>query len=649
MSSEDRRNEAPGLTEIPEEVEEYLRIVETDTPRQCPEQHALAAYIRKVFREEQLIVEVDRLRKYLSLEKYFPFELYPWEKFLTALWLCTYRAPGLPRWKTLFCLVGRGAGKDGYIAFSSFCLVSPYNPVKSYDVDICANDEEQATRPVKDAVDVLELPRQQKKLNKFFYHTKELIQGRANRGVIKGRTNNPKHRDGMRSGMIVFNEIHAYQNYDNIKVFRTGMGKKAEPREGAFSSNGEISDGPLDDYLERGRRILFGGEEDNGLLPFICCLPNEEMVHDPENWTMANPSLQYSPTLMQEIRDEYAEWKERPEEHGDFLTKRMGLRKGFKEIAVTDYAKVKATNRPLPDLRGWRCTVGIDFAELSDFASVNAHFRRGNERFDICKTWICLQSKTLHRVRAPYREWAKMGLFDGKDPSTPLRSAQDDKGVLRSAQDDRERPPAGGATSSAAAAAPSPQGEGRGHAGGGATSSSGSASTFPVRGEGMTWEDGQRIVELVDDVSIEPRRIAAYIRQLGQMVNIRMLAMDNFRWSTMAEELRKIGFDASDRSRVKLVRPSDIMQVDPIIQECFDRGFFVWGDNPCLRWAVNNTKRLRRGKKDGTDTGNFYFGKIEAKSRKTDPFMALVASMTCEKELGTGQAAQLPPVGAISF
>lgn len=586
MSSEDRRGADPGLTEIPEVVEEYLRIVETDTPRQCPEQHALAAYVRKVFREEQLIVETERLRKYLSLEKYFPFELYPWEKFLTALWLCTYRAPGLPRWKTLFCLVGRGAGKDGYIAFSSFCLVSPYNPVKSYDVDICANDEEQATRPVKDAIDVLELPRQQRKLNRFYYHTKELIQGRSNRGVIKGRTNNPKHRDGMRSGMIVFNEIHAYQNYDNIKVFRTGMGKKAEPREGAFSSNGEISDGPLDDYLSRGRQILFGGEEDNGLLPFICCLPNEEMVNDPENWTMANPSLQYSPTLLQEIRDEYAEWKERPEEHGDFLTKRMGLRKGFREIAVTDYDKVRTTNRPQPDLTGWRCTVGIDFAELSDFAAVNAHFRRGNERYDVCKTWICLRSKTLHRVRAPYREWAKMPLV--------------------------ERPETG-------------------------------------RCSGDAWTEGQRLVELVDDVSIEPRRIAAYIRALGQRYNIRQLAMDNYRWSTMAEELRKIGFDATDRSRVKLVRPSDIMQVDPIIQECFDRGFFVWGDNPCLRWAVNNTKRLRRGKKDGTDTGNFYYGKIEAKSRKTDPFMALVASMTCEKELGTGQAAQLPPVGAISF
>jgi len=565
------RNDRKG-TRIPAVVEAYLLQVESDTPRACPEQHALAAYLRKVFAEEELIVEEDRLEKYLSLEKYFPFALYAWERFLVALWLCTYKAPGLPRWKTLFCMVGRGAGKDGFISFISFCMVSPYNPVKAYDVDICANDEEQAMRPVKDAVDVLEQPRQMAKLKRFYYHTKELIQGRSNRGVIKGRTNNPKHRDGMRSGMIVFNEIHAYQNYDNIKVFRTGMGKKAEPREGGFTSNGDVSDGPLDDYLERGRRILFQGEDDKGFLPFICCLPGEEAVHDPENWSMANPSLQYSPTLRQEIADEYREWKERPEEHGDFLTKRMGLRKGFKEIAVTDYGKIKATNRELPELRGWQCTVGIDFAELNDFASVNAHFRRGAERYDINHTWVCLRSKTLHRVRAPYRDWAQLEI-----------------------------------------------------------------------------REAGRIVTLVDDVSINPKLLAAYIQELGRRYNIRMLAMDGFRWTVVSEALRGIGFDAEDRERVKLIRPSDVMKTDPIIQECFDRELFTWGDNPCLRWAVNNTKRIRRGKTDGTDTGNFYYGKIEAKSRKTDPFMALVASMAVEPVLGTGEPVALPPVGVFTL
>src|SRR5699024_6540369 len=138
-------------------------------------------------------------------------------------------------------------------------------------------------------------------------------------------------------------------------------------------------------------------------------------------------------------------------------------------------------------------------------------------------------------------------------------------------------------------------------------------------------------------------------RLAGQRYNVKMLAMDNYRWTLVSESLRKIGFDAQDKSRVKLVRPSDIMQVEPVIQECFDRELFTWGDNPCLRWAVNNTKRVRSSRSLGVDTGNFIYAKIDAKSRKTDPWMALVASMVIEPVLGGGAAAEIPPVGAIKL
>ena len=550
---------------IPPEAERYLESVESGHPRACPEQHALAAYVRRVFAEEDIHVDLEQLHRYLGLVKYFPFDrLFPWEEFLLTLWDCTYRADRAPRWKTLLCMVGRGAGKDGFIAFDSACAISPYNPVSHYNVDICANNEEQAVTPVKDLAEVLESSRYEAKLKRHYYHTKELIQGRRNKGVMKGRTNNPKGRDGMRSGKVIFNEVHAFENYDNIKVFITGQGKVAQPRVGIFTSNGEVSDGPLDDYLSRGRRILFEGEADNGFLPFICCLERKDQVHDPENWTMANPSLAFLPHLRQEIEDEYREWVDHPEQNGDFLTKRMGLRAGFKEISVTDYEKVRATNRPLPDLSGWSCTVGLDYAELSDWAAVNLHFRRGAERFDINHAWICAQSKTLPQVKAPWREWAR-----------------------------------------------------------------------------------RRLLTVVEDVSISPDLLAAYILEAGRRYNVRILAMDHYRWTLVSESMKRIGFDAQDKSRVKLVRPSDIMQVEPVIQECFDRGLFTWGDNPQLRWAVNNTKRVRSAKRMGSDTGNYYYAKIEGKSRKTDPWMALVASMVVEPALGSGMPVQVPPVGAI--
>lgn len=551
--------------ELPRAVLNYLEAVEADTPRACPEQHALAAHIRKCFADEDIHVDTEQLRRYLSLSRYFPYkQLFSWQEFLIALWDCTYTTEGRPRWKTLFSMVGRGAGKDGLIAFDSMCSVSPYNPVKHYNVDICANNEEQAMTPVLDLVATLESPDHEKKLKRFFYHTKELVQGRENKGVIKGRTNNPKGRDGMRSGKVVFNEVHQFENYNNIKVFVTGQGKVAQPRVGIFTSNGEINDGPLDDYLARGRRILFEGEPDNGFLPFICCLKDREQVHDPDNWYMANPSLIYLPDLYQETADEYRDWVEHPEQNGDFLTKRMGLRAGYQEISVTDYEKILATNQPVPDLQGWTCTVGIDYAELSDWAGINLHFRRGADRFDINHAWVCLKSKTLPRVKAPWQAWAKAGHLTA-----------------------------------------------------------------------------------VDDVSINPDLLAAYIQDAARRYNIKALAMDHYRWTLVSESMRAVGFDAADKSRVKLVRPSDIMQVEPVIQECFDRQLFHWGDNPCLRWSVNNTKRVRSSRKLGVDTGNFIYAKIEAKSRKTDPFMALAASMTIEPLLGTGTPLAAPIMGAI--
>ena len=86
-------------------IREYIDLVESGTLRVCPEQTALAAYVRRVFATEDLIVDDAQLRHYLSLARYFPFKkLFPWESFLIALWDCTYTAKErLPRWKTSIC------------------------------------------------------------------------------------------------------------------------------------------------------------------------------------------------------------------------------------------------------------------------------------------------------------------------------------------------------------------------------------------------------------------------------------------------------------------------------------------------------------------------------------------------------------------
>ena len=550
---------------LPPEITEWMEIVEQDKYQCCEEQHLLVEHVQHCFETEKIHVDMEQLKKYMSLcEKYLPFSLFPWQKFVIALHDCCYwDDTGQPRWPDLFCMLGRGAGKDGTIATEAFLLSSPYNGIREYDVDICANNEEQAIRPVQDLTAFFEVPSVMKKVSKFYRWTKEKITCVKTRSVIKGRTNSPKGKDGLRSGIVIFNEIHQYQNYDNINVFTTGLGKKKHPRRSYYTTNGDVREGPLDDILKDADGILRGGVDDNGLLPFICKLDSKDEVHEEANWTKANPSLPYLPDLLMETRKEYKEWKKSPERLPAFMSKRMNLPERMNDRAVTEWENILATNQELPDLTGWSCVVGIDYASTSDWVGVDLHFRKGDDRYDISHAWICSESKDLSRIKAPWQEWVRRGLC-----------------------------------------------------------------TY------------------VEDVEIHPSVIAAYVAEQAKKYDIRMVCIDRYRFTLLSDALDKVGFSAA-RKNLYLVRQVDILAITPVINHCFVEHYFTWGDNPVLRWATGNTKLVPYGKVKGDDKGSFVFAKIEAKSRKTDPFMALVAAMVKEDEIKERPTLRRVPV--ISF
>lgn len=561
-----------STSKIDKHIDLFIDLVETGAIESSKEVKALVQHVKWCFDNEDIYVDHELADKYLGLAKYFPFEqVFPWQEFVITLHDCTFdKKTKTPRWPDLFCMLGRGAGKDGTIALESLALASPYNGIKGYDVDICANNEEQALRPVLDIVSALdgaELP-VKKKLKKYFHWLTEKVECTTTKAVIRGRTNNPKGKDGMRSGLVVFNEIHQYENYSNINVFTTGLGKHPHPRRSYYTTNGEVREGPLDDLLETAEGILFGGDPDNGLLPFICRLDSKEEVDNPKMWEKANPSLPYLPALQMETEKEYRDWKKNPLHLPAFLQKRMNLTDGSGEQKVTEYKYIKATKKDLPDLNGWNCVAGIDFTKVTDWVSVDLHFKQGDKRFDISHSWMCEESKDIPRLKCPWEEWVQNGRLS-----------------------------------------------------------------------------------IVHDVEVHPDIVTDYLYAMRQQYRIQAIAIDDFRYALMARELKKIGYDPKEKKNLKLVRPSDIMKIAPLIDSCFVNKYFTWGDAPELRWATNNTKLIRHGRKYGSpadaDVGNYVYGKIEAKSRKTDPFMALVMAMTIEDKIierREGKRKSLPTV-----
>lgn len=499
----------------------------------------------------EVFIDTAKIDKAVELiERYFSMKLLPWELFILALVHCYYPANDTVVFDEFFIMMGRGNGKNGFISCLAWYLSTHYHGVQGYNVDIIANSEEQAKTSFNDIYEMLE--RTWDKSKRFYYKSKEIIRNLRTKSYIKYNTSNARTKDGKRSACLIFDEEHEYENAKTIGVFQSGFGKRKHSRIFKITTDGYVREGVLDDDLRLANDVLNGTIKDIGLCPLIYRMNNDEECDNPNLWGQANPSIEYFPELRKVIEKEFIEKEYKAQVRLDFYTKRMNRPRSGEETPVTEWENIAATNKPLPDLTGWDCTVGIDYASLRDWAAVNFHFRKGEQRFDTGRYWVCTQNPDLFRVKPPWQEW--------------------DTCVA------------------------------------------------------------------VDDVEIHPELLTAYIFEMGQQYNIKKVALDNFRYALMKDALEKIGFDPKDRKNLYLIRPSDIMKIQPVIDSCFSRQLFSWGDSPALRWATNNTKLIKAGKKEGTDTGNMYYGKIEAKSRKTDPFMAMVASAVIEDELSDGMS-----------
>lgn len=554
-------------TRFPKDVQIYIDKIES-----CPavvnnERLLLVEYLKDVFKNEELVYSEEQIAKYFSYEKYFPYGLFEWERFLFVLHYCVFRKDGLPRWSDLFIYMGRGGGKNYYLSWEDWCAITPTHGIKEYDIDICATSEEQAMTSFNEIYNILENNIKYKKvLEQNFHWTKTEIRNKKTNSTIKFRTNNAKSKDGLRSGALNFDEYHAYETYDNIRVFTTGLGKKENPRTTITTTDGEVRGGPLDKKKEQALDVLNRRTPDNGLLVFMCKLDDEKEVEDINMWQKANPSLEYRPSLLEQMKKEYVDYVQDPIGNSSFMTKRMNIPKMAMESQVTSWENILATGqitdengivitREVPDLSGMSCVAGIDFSSFDDFASACLTFKKDGTYYCIKHTWICSRSRDLPRIKPPLKDWERAGLL-----------------------------------------------------------------TF------------------IDEPEISPYIITDWLQVQKQKYNIVKVGADHYRFIDIAKALKDIGFDVEDKERVKRIRPSDIMMTVNTISSAFNTHNVVWGDDPLMRWATWNAKLEPR------QNNNYVYGKIEPKSRKTDPFMAFVHSMvlTLDVELEESDVVFMP-------
>lgn len=356
-----------------------------------------------------VIINHEEIEDHIVMtNKYFPDPLLPWENFIIALMHCYYD-DGTIVWTTILIMTGRGAGKNGFVARLSFYFVSPKWGIEEYNVHIVANSEKQATTSPKEVYSVID---KNKKLQKAFKYNLEVIKNKKTNSEIVYFTSNVKTKDGGRPGIIIFDEIHQYENHELMNVFESGLGKRPHPRTIMITTNGYLRGGELDTQLENAELILNGEKPNSRDLPLLYRLDDPSEVDDFKMWNKANPSLAYFPSLKIEMERVYDAMQSNPAMYIEFMTKRMNCPAQDSYTAIATWDKIMATNQPIPNLDGCVCIGGLDYAEINDFCAVGLLFKKDDKFIWIHHSFVChlALKKENRKIKIDIPAMEKLGL-----------------------------------------------------------------------------------------------------------------------------------------------------------------------------------------------------------------------------------------------
>lgn len=388
-----------------QEINDYLDYVKSN-PQKINKSRKLLIknIVMPTLKRNDVFFDEETYKKCLAYceKNYYP--LFPYQKFVYAF-VFMYK-DDFPLFSTFIILMGRGNGKDGFMMPLMNFFQTPLYGVKNYHIDIIANNESQA----KDSFNVVYemLDDKWTKFKKMFYKSREKIINLKTRAELRYNTSNAKTKDGKKSGALLYNEYHAYETYEQVNVFSSQLGKIKHARKFIITTQGYVREGPLDNLLDLCNEILKTGDNELGYFPFLCYIDDINEADIEEAWIKANPSIEYLPVLKNQIRFDYMEMKKLPSKRPEFMTKRMNLPErenavtvaSWEDILYTTYSDIEEKT-PIKeyDLSNRNCVIGIDYADIRDFASAGILFKIDGVYVWRQKTWICKNSPFFKNIK----------------------------------------------------------------------------------------------------------------------------------------------------------------------------------------------------------------------------------------------------------
>ena len=388
------------MTSYEPNIDEWIYLIMGNHIEHCKEQElALTNNIIPVLERPDVYVDADRIARGLSLQKYFPYRLLPWERYQFAIMFGVFlRDKSMPYDDIYFHvtrdIIGRGAGKNGFIdlqkgggTVDGMLDEKIKTPLCSVYGDIVTDDEESGQMTLADFSEETGI---------FDFDRPDL------------------HCTGCkRTGCVIYDEKHQYTDTRNMNTLKSGTGKMKWWREITITTDGHVRGGVLDNEKEQNMVILRDYNPANRIFVNWFRIEAEEEWNQIDKIVKANPSLadpsfaSLRTTIIQEIQD----MPFSPEYYPEFLAKRCNFPISDPESAVAEWSDiVKCTEEPAFQLEpGMQCVGGLDYTKTNDFCGCILTFRKNGKIVNLHHSFICAKSKDLPAIKAPIQEWQKKG------------------------------------------------------------------------------------------------------------------------------------------------------------------------------------------------------------------------------------------------
>lgn len=385
---------------------------------------------------DDIYFDSEQIESFIQFTEKWYFPLEPFQTFLSCFIFLRYKDDDSLVFDEFLIYMARGAGKNGFVSALVNYFISELHGIDFYNVSIVANSEKQAKTSFTEVYNTVDM---NDDLKEYFKHQKAVIESVDTKSIFQFHTSNASTKDGLRDGCVVYDEVHEYENNEVVDVFSGGLGKVKDSREFFIGTDGFVRDGFIDRLKARAMSILNRevSVKEDSLFPFMCCIDDEEEMHDSNMWQKANPQFHpplsdYAKTLFKKVMKQYRKLQNDSSGYENFITKRMNLPKIDLEKSVTSWEKIEATNQSynLDDFMNRECIGCVDYASIRDFVANGLLFVEG-DKFIVpkelthsfaCKPFVdkhyaysCEKSegnnKKDHRKFAPIREWEQKGLL----------------------------------------------------------------------------------------------------------------------------------------------------------------------------------------------------------------------------------------------